>query len=67
MRVTRASARNDRRDLPQDAVFYDPNGGVYRGRDEIDRIAAVIKATHPDFQYQPIAPPEEIGDGGSVE
>jgi hypothetical protein len=33
------------------AVFYDPKGGIYRGRDEIDRIAGVIKATHPDFQY----------------
>src|SRR5580693_6309009 len=22
----------------QDAVFYDPKGGIYRGRDEIDRI-----------------------------
>jgi hypothetical protein len=34
----------------EDAVFYEPNG-AYRGRDEIDRIAGVIKATHPDFQY----------------
>ena len=32
----------------EDAVFYEPNG-AYRGRDEIDRIAGVIKATHPDF------------------
>lgn len=46
----------------EDAVFYDPNGGIYRGRDEIDRIAGVIKANHPDFQYQPISPPEELGD-----
>ena len=38
----------------EDCVFYDPNGGVYRGRDEIDRIAGAIKATHPDFRYQPI-------------
>jgi hypothetical protein len=37
-----------------DAVFYDPKGGVFRGRDEIDRIAGVIKATHPDFKYQPL-------------
>jgi hypothetical protein len=48
----------------EDAVFYDPGGGVYRGRDEIDRIAGAIKATHPDFRYQHLAPPEEIGDGG---
>ena len=25
-----------------------------------------IKATHPDFQYQPIAEPEELGNGGRV-
>lgn len=50
----------------EDAVFYDPKGGVFRGRDEIDRIAGTIKATHPDFQYQPISPPEETGNGGRV-
>ena len=50
----------------EDAVFYDPNGGAYRGRDAIDSIAGVIKATHPDFGYTPIAPPEELGDGGRV-
>jgi SnoaL-like domain len=49
-----------------DAVFYEPKGGIYRGHDEINRIAGVIKATHPDFQYQPISPPEETGDGGRV-
>jgi hypothetical protein len=49
-----------------DCVFYDPNGGVYRGRDEIDRVAGAIKATHPDFRYQPIAEPEERGDGGRI-
>jgi len=49
----------------EDAVYYQPNG-AYRGRDEIHRIAGVIKATHPDFRYQPIAPPEELGDGGRV-
>ena len=50
----------------EDAVFYDPKGGVFRGRDEIDRIAGVIKATHPDFEYQPLFPPEEVGDAGRV-
>jgi hypothetical protein len=49
----------------EDAVFHDPNG-TYRGRDEIDRIAGVIKATHPDFRYQVLAPPEITGDGGRV-
>jgi SnoaL-like domain len=51
----------------EDGVFYDPSTGVYRGRDEIDRIAGAIRATHPDFQYQPIAGPEELGNGGRVQ
>ena len=50
----------------EDGVFYDPNSGVHRGRDEIDRIAGKVKATHPSFRYQPIAAPEEIGDGARV-
>ena len=28
----------------EDAVFHDPKGGIYHGRDEIDRVAGVIKA-----------------------
>jgi len=50
----------------EDAVFYDPKGGIFRSRDEIDRIAGVIKATHPDFEYRPLFPPEELGDAGRV-
>jgi len=50
----------------EDCVFYDPRG-VYRGRDEIDRVAAAIRATHPEFRYQPIAKPEESGNGGRVQ
>ena len=50
----------------EDCVFYEPRG-VYRGRDEIDRVAGVIKSAHPDFVYQPIAEPEELGDGGRVQ
>jgi hypothetical protein len=49
----------------ENAVFHEPNG-IYRGRDEIDRIAGVIKSTHPDFRYQPLSPPEVMGDGGRV-
>ena len=30
----------------EDRVFYDPTGGLYRGRDEIDRLAGTIKANH---------------------
>ncbi len=51
----------------EDCVFYDPSSGVYRGRDAIDRVAGAIRATHPDFRYQPIARPEERGDGGRVQ
>ena len=50
----------------EDGVFYDPGKGVYRGRDEIDRIAGEIRATHLDFRYQPIAEPEETGNSGRV-
>ena len=50
----------------EDSVFYEPRG-VYRGRDEIDRIAGAIKATHPNFQYQPIAEPEELGNAGRIQ
>src|SRR5437660_1251584 len=51
----------------EDCVFYDPKGGVYRGRDEVNRIAGEVKGTHPDFRYQPIAEPEEVGNGGRVQ
>jgi len=38
-----------------------------RSRDAWFRsVAGAIKATHPDFQYQPIAEPEELGNGGRV-
>ena len=50
----------------EDSVFYDPKSGAHRGRDEIDRVAGAIKATHPDFRYQPIAEPEELGNAGRV-
>src|SRR3989440_13037187 len=50
----------------EDGVFYEPRG-VYRGRDEIDRVAGAIKATHPGFRYQPIAGLEETGNGGRVQ
>ena len=51
----------------EDCMFYDPMGGVYRGRDEIDRVAGSIKANHPDFRYQPIVAPEELGNVGRVQ
>ena len=50
----------------EDCVFYEPRG-VYRGRDEIDRVAGAIKATHPDFGYQPITEPAESGNGGRLQ
>src|SRR5579862_7226257 len=51
----------------EECVFYDPKGGVYRGRDEINRIAGALRATHPDFRYQPIGEAEEVGNGGRVQ
>ena len=50
----------------EDCVFYEPNGGVYRGRDEIDRIAGSLRTTHADFRYQPIGKPEELGNAGRI-
>ncbi len=50
----------------EDCVFYEPGGGVYRGRDEIDRVAGALRAIHPNFQYQPIAAPEELGNAGRI-
>jgi hypothetical protein len=50
----------------EDCVFYDPTREAHRGRDEIDRVAGAIRATHPDFRYQPIAEPEDLGNGGRV-
>jgi hypothetical protein len=29
-------------------------------------VAGAIKATHPDFRYQPIVPAEESGHGGRI-
>ncbi len=50
----------------EDCVFYDPSKGVYRSRDEIDRIAGALRATHPDFRSQPMGAPEEVGNGGRI-
>jgi hypothetical protein len=41
-------------------VFYEPRG-VYRDRDEIDRVVGAIKATHPDFRYPANCPGGGIG------
>ena len=51
----------------EDCVFYEPPKNVYRGRDEIDRVAGAIRAAHPDFRFQPIAGPEEVGNGGRIQ
>ena len=66
-RTPRVGARPLTRFFTEDCVFYDPSGGVYRGRDEIDRVAGAVKSTHPDFRYQPIAEPEELGNGGRIQ
>jgi hypothetical protein len=43
----------------EDAVFYEP-GGIHRGRQEIDRIAGTIRASHPEFRYTTVNPPEQL-------
>ncbi len=42
-----------------DAIFVEPHG-IYRGPAEIVRIAGVIRATHPSFRYEIIAPVEVL-------
>jgi hypothetical protein len=48
----------------EDVVFCDPNKGAYRGRDEIDRIAGVIKATHPDLAISRLRNPKKSATAG---
>jgi hypothetical protein len=62
----RVGARPSTRSSPKIACSTTQQG-VYRGRDEIDRVAGAIRATHPDFRYQPIAGPEELGNGGRIQ
>ncbi|HLJ86669.1 MAG TPA: nuclear transport factor 2 family protein [Candidatus Angelobacter sp.] len=50
----------------EDCVFYDPSKTAYYGHAEIDRIAGVLRATHPDYRYQPLAEPEELGNAGRI-
>lgn len=42
-----------------DAEFHEPSA-VYRGPEEIARIAGVIRASHPDFQYRELGPAEVL-------
>jgi len=51
----------------KDCVFYEPSGHVYHGRDEIDRVAGSLRATHADFRYHPIGEPEELGNAGRIQ
>lgn len=47
--------------MHEDAVFVEPRG-VHSGRDEIVRIAGVIRAMHPTFRYAPITEAEVLHD-----
>src|SRR4029077_7910939 len=46
----------------EDAVFYDPKGGIFRGRDDIDSIAGSIKATRRHLQNLHLFPREALVD-----
>jgi len=48
----------------EDGLFYDPSKGVYRGRDEIDRIAGKIRATHLDFRFSQLPSPKKRATAG---
>ncbi len=47
--------------LHDDAVFVEPHG-IHRGRDEIARIAGVIRSMHPTFEYTTITDAEVLHD-----
>jgi hypothetical protein len=48
-------------------VFYEPHG-IICGRNEIARIAGVIRATHSDFQYfVAVGPEEPLGTAGRIQ
>ena len=48
------------------AVCGRPHGKGSNSSLSAIRVAGAIKATHPDFSYQLIAEPEEVGNGGRV-
>ena len=56
---SKRSFRKTQYSTTQRAVYF-------RGRDEIDRIAGELRATHGDFRYRPIGEPEEAGNAGRV-
>lgn len=49
------------------SFFYESSKSVYRGRDEIDRVAGEIRAKHSDFRYRVTVEPEEEGNGGRIQ
>ena len=48
----------------EDCVFYDPSKGVYRGRDEIDRIAGAIKVLTLTFDISQSPSPRKWAMAG---
>jgi len=50
-----------------DVVFYESSKSVYRGRDEIGRVAGELRAKHPDFRYRVTVEPEQEGNGGRIQ
>jgi len=50
----------------EDGVFYDPSKGVYRGRNEIDRIAGEIGLPTLTFGISQLrSPRRQVTEGGS--
>jgi len=56
-------ARPSTRSSPKIACSTSPEASTVAATKSI-RVAGAIKATHPEFRYQPIAGPEELGNGG---
>jgi hypothetical protein len=62
----RAGARPSTRSTTKIARFTILRGGAFRGHRRDQSHRKRDQDTHPDFQYQPIAAPEELGNCGRV-
>ena len=67
MKTTPRGGAPPRRDLHRRWRVLRPEWGVYRGLDAIERVAGALRATRPNSHYQPIAGPEEVGNGGQIQ
>jgi hypothetical protein len=49
----------------QDCILYAPPG-IISGREEIDRFAGALRASHPEKAYTPLGMPQALQNGGRL-